>query len=70
MANSKLKTLPSLNAAGLQPELELGCARDNGPSVEEGLRLIHAFARIEDPGRRAWLLKQVQQFADMKSTMQ
>lgn len=74
MANSKLKTLVPKNVVRLQPEaggdLGLGCAPDNGPTAEEGLRLLMAFIRIHDPGRRAWLLEQVERFADLKSTMQ
>ena len=74
MANSKLKTLVSGNATDLQPEADgalwTGCAHDNGPTAEEGLRLLMAFIRIHDPGRRAWLLEQVERFADLKSTMQ
>ena len=74
MANNKLKILPSQHAAALQPEagsaLGPDCARDGGPAADEGLRLIRAFARIGDPGRRAWLLDQVERLAELKSTMQ
>jgi hypothetical protein len=74
MANNKLKILPLHRAAGLQPEagsaLGRGCVRDSGPSADEGLRLIRAFSRIGDPGRRAWLLEQVERLAKLKSTMQ
>lgn len=74
MANNKLKSVGPGSSVGLQPEaghdLGLGCAPDNGPTAEEGLRLLMAFIRIHDPGRRAWLLEQVERFADLKSTMQ
>jgi hypothetical protein len=74
MANNKLKILPLHSAAGLQPEaggvLDPGCIRDSGPGADEGLRLIRAFARIGDPGRRAWLLEQVERLAEPKSSMQ
>ena len=74
MANNKLKILPVHQASGLQPEvgsaLDPGFVRDGGPSADEGLRLIRAFARIGDPGRRAWLLDQVERLAELRSTMQ
>jgi hypothetical protein len=74
MTNSRLKTFPPRNVARLQPEavsdLGPGCAHDDGPTAEEGLRLLMAFIRIHDPGRRAWLLEQVERLADLKSTMQ
>ena len=74
MANKKLKTLPPRSTTRLQPEvvpaIGLGAARDEGPTAEEGLRLLMAFIRIHDPGRRAWLLEQVERLADLKSKMQ
>jgi hypothetical protein len=74
MANSKLKTAPVGGDIRLQPEesgaLAPGCARDAGPTAEEGLRLLMAFIRIHDPGRRAWLLEQVERLAELKSRMQ
>jgi hypothetical protein len=72
MANGKLKVLSG--ATRLQPEagpaIEPGVARDKGPTAEEGLRLLMAFIHIYDPGRRAWLIDQVERLADLKSTMQ
>jgi hypothetical protein len=72
MANNKLKILRSTTR--LQPKagpaLEPGAARDEGPTAEEGLRLLMAFIHIYDPGRRAWLIDQVERLADLKSTMQ
>ena len=74
MANSKLKILSPSDATLLQPQDGIdvgpGCALDNGPTAEEGLRLLMAFIRIHDPGRRAWLVEQVERFADLRSTMQ
>jgi hypothetical protein len=72
MANNKLKALRSTTL--LQPEagpaMVLGAGRDKGPTAEEGLRLLMAFIHIYDPGRRAWLIDQVERLADLKSTMQ
>ena len=74
MADTKLKTLPLRSAVRLQPKEGgspgPGCTHDAGPTAEEGLRLLMAFIRIHDPGRRAWLLDQVERLADLKSTMQ
>ena len=74
MANNKLKIVSAKSAVRLQPEvvppMDLGGARDAGPTAEEGLRLLMAFIRIHDPGRRAWLIEQVERLADLKSTMQ
>jgi hypothetical protein len=50
--------------------MEWGAGRDQGPTAEEGLRLLMAFIHIYDPGRRAWLIDQVERLADLKSTMQ
>ncbi len=36
---------------------------------EEGLRLMRAFLRIQDPQRRTWLVRQSEQIANLKSTM-
>ncbi len=36
---------------------------------EEGLRLLRAFLRIQDPKRRTWLVRQSEQMANLKSTM-
>jgi hypothetical protein len=72
MANSKLKTLRI--ATRLQPEagpaMEPGAGCDKGPTAEEGLRLLMAFIHIYDPGRRAWLIDQVERLSELKSTMQ
>ena len=74
MANSKLKSLPLKSAVRLQPEvaprIQPGVLHDQGPTAEEGLRLLMAFIRIHDQGRRFWLLEQVERLADLKSTMQ
>ena len=74
MADKKLKALPLEGVARLQsemlPSIKASAARDEGPTAEEGLRLLMAFIRIDDPGRRAWLLEQVERLADLKSKMQ
>ena len=36
---------------------------------EEGLRLLRAFLRIQDPKRRTWLVRQSEQIANLKSKM-
>ena len=72
MANNKLKIVSATTR--LQPEVapavEQGAGRDKGPTAEEGLRLLMAFIHIYDPGRRAWLIDQVERLSELKSTMQ
>jgi hypothetical protein len=33
------------------------------PPLEEALRLMHAFAQIDDPRQRAWLIEQAEKIA-------
>jgi hypothetical protein len=72
MANNKLKIVRATTR--LQPEVapavEPGAGPDKGPTAEEGLRLLMAFIHIYDPGRRAWLIEQVERLSELKSTMQ
>lgn len=35
----------------------------SGPSADEGLELIHAFMKIEDPEKRAQLIRLAQRFS-------
>jgi len=53
--------------AHLQAKADVAATPEMLP--EEGLRLIRAFLRIQDPQRRTWLVRQSEQIANLKSTM-
>ena len=69
MAIGKIRLVSTNDTAGVQSTggkpLPGGCIpAEAAPTAEEGLRLIQAFARIEDPCRRARLIEAAEDLAN------
>jgi len=69
MPNSKLRILAQSPAIARREDTgtaPVGCIdKGDGPSAEENVRLLQAFARVDDSRRRAWLLELVEHFAGL-----
>lgn len=70
MPNSKLRIVVHSGSAIVQPQDSATApvgriATTDSPGADENLRLLKAFARVDDSRRRAWLLELVEHFAGL-----
>jgi len=68
LGNAKIKivsrnTMPRRQSAGRKSSGAGGVDTSLGPAPEEGLRLIRAFSRINDPAWRTRLIEEVEKHA-------